>query len=98
MACKRIPAARDGERTRLGCSFPRSRGKHWPRRNSRNFFVRHTRKRLDARRVQQHPGAGVLPNFRVRLKGVTRDVPDRHLAVGNPSQIRPLKNMPPAAA
>jgi acetyltransferase-like isoleucine patch superfamily enzyme len=32
------------------------------------------------------------------LKGVTRDVPDRHLAVGNPSQIRPLKNMPPAAA
>jgi acetyltransferase-like isoleucine patch superfamily enzyme len=29
---------------------------------------------------------------------VTRDVPDRHLAAGNPAQIRPLKNMPPAAA
>jgi acetyltransferase-like isoleucine patch superfamily enzyme len=28
---------------------------------------------------------------------VTRDVPDRHLAAGNPAQIRPLKNMPPAA-
>jgi len=39
------------------------------------------------------PGAGVLPNFRVRWKGVTRDVPDRHLAVGNPSQIRPLKTV-----
>jgi acetyltransferase-like isoleucine patch superfamily enzyme len=27
---------------------------------------------------------------------VTCDVPDRHLAVGNPAQIRPLKNMPSA--
>jgi hypothetical protein len=45
----------DGERTRLGCGFPRPRGKHRTRRNFRNFCVRHTRKRLDARRVQQHP-------------------------------------------
>jgi hypothetical protein len=45
----------DGERTRLGCCFPRPRGKRWTHRNFQNFFVRRTRKRLDARHVQQHP-------------------------------------------
>jgi hypothetical protein len=50
-----------GERTRLGCGFSRPRGKHRTHRNFRNFCVRHTRKRLDARRVQQHPGRVCSP-------------------------------------
>ena len=45
----------DGERTRLGCGFPRPRGKHRSRRNFRSFHVHHPSKRLDARRVQRHP-------------------------------------------
>ena len=44
-----------GERTRLGCGFLRPRGKHRSRLNFRSIYVHHTSKRLDARRVQQHP-------------------------------------------
>ena len=45
----------DGERTRPGCGFPRPRGKHRTHRNLPNSGVRRARKRLDARRVPQHP-------------------------------------------
>ncbi len=47
---------RNGERTRRACGFPRLRGKHRARGKVPNVPGGLTRKTLDARRVQPHPG------------------------------------------
>ena len=58
----------DGERTRPACGFPRPRGKPRTHEKVPSIWQRPRAKRLDARRVQPHPGAGALPNFGVRVK------------------------------